>query len=71
MIIEVNAENLAHLLARKKVEKKYESLGFSPYKENYEEYVGLLFTEDAQKDFEIHYNNFYNTIMSRKRKAIK
>ena len=65
MKIEVNAESLAHLLARKKVEKKYKSLGYSPYKENYEEYVGMLFTEEAEKDFEKHYKYFYETIMSK------
>ena len=65
MIIEVNPENLAHLLARKKIENKYKKLGFSPYREIYEEFVGSIFTEQAEKEFEKQYEYFYNLIVSK------
>ena len=63
--IRVHAEQLAALLSRRKVEKKYEDLGFSPYEETYEEYIGARFTDDAQKDYDRHYQYFFELILSK------
>jgi len=64
MKVEVNAEFLAMILARNKVEKKYKSLGFSPYRQILTEFVGEVFTDEAKKDFEKHYNYFFETIIN-------
>ena len=63
MTVEVNADLLAMLLARNKVEKKYKAMGFTPYKQITSEFVGEVFVEDAQKDFEKHYNYFFSIIV--------
>jgi|TARA_R100000084_G_scaffold57599_1_gene24395 hypothetical protein len=63
--IKVHAEQLAALLSRRKVEKKYEDLGWSAYEETYEEYIGAKFTEDAQKDYDRHYQYFLELILSK------
>ena len=65
MIIKVNADSLAMLLAQRKVEKKWEAIGFSPYINNYEEYVGKSYTEDAEKDYDKHYKYFLEIILSK------
>jgi hypothetical protein len=58
----VNIEALAVILALNKVEQKYKKGNYSPYRENYEEYVGIKFTKDAQKLFDKEYEYFYNTL---------
>tara|TARA_R100001443_G_scaffold40029_1_gene53414 strand:+ start:5412 stop:5624 length:213 start_codon:yes stop_codon:yes gene_type:complete len=58
----VNIESLAFILALNKVEQKYKKANYSPYKENYEEYVGMKLTKDAQKLFDKEYEYFYNTL---------
>lgn len=63
--IKVHAEQLAALLAQRKVEKKWEALGFSPYEDNYEEYVGSTYTDEAQKDYDKHYLYFFELILSK------
>tara|TARA_R110000744_G_scaffold18226_2_gene49107 strand:- start:190 stop:408 length:219 start_codon:yes stop_codon:yes gene_type:complete len=65
MKIEINPESVAMLLAQKKVEKKYESLGFSPYESTYEEMIGLRYTEDAEKDYDKHYKYFLEILLSK------
>ena len=65
MRIEVNPESLAMLLAQRKVEKKYENLGFSPYINNYDEYVGKRYTEAAEKDYDKHYKYFLEIVLSK------
>ena len=63
--IKVHAEQLAALLSRRKVEKKHQDLGWSPYEETYEEYVGAKFTDEAQKDYDKHYKYFFELILSK------
>tara|TARA_R100000808_G_scaffold24739_1_gene57959 strand:- start:964 stop:1197 length:234 start_codon:yes stop_codon:yes gene_type:complete len=64
--IEIHAEQLAAILAQKKVEKKWEALGWSPYIETIDQYVGCRYTEEAEKDYEKHYSYFLETILSKK-----
>ena len=64
--IKVHAEQLAALLAQRKIEKKWESLGWSPYIENIDQYVGAKYTEAAEKDYEKHYEYFLEIIISKK-----
>tara|TARA_R100001163_G_C5037830_1_gene176660 strand:- start:815 stop:1063 length:249 start_codon:yes stop_codon:yes gene_type:complete len=63
--IKIHAEQLAGKLAQKKIEKKYESMGFSPYEETYDNYVGAKYTEDAEKDYNKHYDYFLEIILSK------
>tara|TARA_R100001443_G_scaffold93251_1_gene99818 strand:+ start:157 stop:408 length:252 start_codon:yes stop_codon:yes gene_type:complete len=63
--IKIHAEQLAALLAQRKVEKKWEALGFSPYEETYQEYVGATYTEEAEKDYKKHYKYFLELILSK------
>ena len=63
--IKVHAEQLAAKLAQRKVEKKWEAIGFSPYKETYENYIGASYTEEAEKDYEKHYAYFMEVILSK------
>ena len=65
MKIEINPESLAMLLAQKKVEKKYEALGFSPYEEHVEEFIGLTYKDHAEKDYDKHYEYFLYVILSK------
>lgn len=65
MKIEINPESVAMLLAQKKVEKKYESLGFSPYESTYEEMIGLRYTPHAEKDYDKHYKYFLEILLSK------
>ena len=44
MIIEINADHAAMLLAHKKIEKKYKAMGFTPYKQIHTEFVGETLT---------------------------
>jgi len=63
--IKIHAEQLAAKLAQKKVEKKYEAMGFSPYIENIDNYIGNRYTEDAETDYEKHYEYFMEVILSK------
>tara|TARA_Y100001963_G_scaffold149764_1_gene229763 strand:+ start:128 stop:364 length:237 start_codon:yes stop_codon:yes gene_type:complete len=63
--IKIHAEQLAGKLAQKKIEKKYEAIGFSPYEETYDNYVGARYTEDAEKDYKKHYAYFMEVILSK------
>jgi len=63
--IKVHAEQLAAVLAQRKVEKKWEALGWSPYIETYTNYVGARYTEEAEKDYEKHYAYFMEIILSK------
>ena len=60
--IKVHAEQLAAKLAQRKVEKKWESFGWSPY---VEVAFGCKYTEDAEKDYEKHYAYFMEIILSK------
>tara|TARA_R100000234_G_C4986437_1_gene173464 strand:+ start:160 stop:408 length:249 start_codon:yes stop_codon:yes gene_type:complete len=64
--IKIHAEQLAAKLAQKKVEKKWEALGWSPYIENIDNYVGNRYTENAEKDYEKHFAYFMDIILSKK-----
>ena len=57
--IRVHAEQLAAKLAQRKVEKKWEALGWSPYIEGA---FGFQYTEDAEADYEKHYHYFIGVI---------
>ena len=63
MKITVNSTTLAMVLAHKKIEKKYKDLGFSPYEEVYDNYVGRRLTPDAKKDYNKHYSYFLKEIL--------
>ncbi len=63
--IKIHAEQLAAKLAQKKVEKKWEALGWSPYIDNIEQYVGCSYTKEAEKDYEKHYEYFMEIILSK------
>lgn len=63
--IKIHAEQVAALLAQKKVEKKWEALGWSPYIESIDQYVGCRYTEEAEKDYEKHYKYFMEIILSK------
>ena len=60
--IRVHAEQLAAKLAQRKIEKKWEALGFSPYEETYQEYIGAKYTEEAEADYQQHYHYFLDVI---------
>ena len=62
MIKKINIKDLAYLLARKKVEKKFKKSGQTPYKHCIEEYVGQSFTKEAQKIFDKEYADYLETI---------
>ena len=57
--VRVHAEKLAAKLAQTKVEKKWEALGWSPYIETT---FGLKYTENAEVDYEKHYDYFLKVI---------
>lgn len=63
--ITIHAEQLAAKLAQRKVEKKWEALGWSPYIDNIEQYVGCKYTEEAEKDYKKHYEYFLEIIISK------
>tara|TARA_R100000458_G_scaffold12098_1_gene9901 strand:- start:1026 stop:1283 length:258 start_codon:yes stop_codon:yes gene_type:complete len=63
--IKVHAEQLAAKLAQRKIEKKWEAIGFSPYEETYQEYIGATYTEEAQLDYDKHYDYFMEIILSK------
>ena len=69
--IKVHAEQLAALLAQRKIEKKWKALGWSPYVENYENYIGNRYTEEAEADYEKHYTYFLDIILSKSLTKIK
>tara|TARA_R100000664_G_C2756680_1_gene144639 strand:+ start:351 stop:554 length:204 start_codon:yes stop_codon:yes gene_type:complete len=58
----IDIKELAYILARNKIEKKYKKNGYSPYISVYEEYVGYKLTRDAQKLFDKEYAYFYKTL---------
>tara|TARA_R100000700_G_C3068023_1_gene79585 strand:- start:226 stop:465 length:240 start_codon:yes stop_codon:yes gene_type:complete len=60
--INIHAEQLAAKLAQKKVEKKWKALGWSPYVEGA---FGCQYTENAEKDYEKHYNYFLEIVLSK------
>jgi len=66
--IEVHAEQLAAKLAQRKVEKKWEALGWSPYIEGA---FGYQYTENAEADYEKHYAYFMEVILSKSLTKIK
>ena len=70
MKVEIDATVLAMMLAHRKIEKKYNSLGWSPWEEVHEEYVGRKLTDEAKKDYDKHYKYFFDIIMS-KSKPVK
>ena len=57
--VRVHAEQLAAKLAQRKVQKKWEALGWSPYIEGA---FGFQYTEDAEADYEKHYDYFLKVI---------
>ena len=57
--VRVHAEQLAAKLAQKKIEKKWESLGWSPYVDTT---FGCKYTENAEADYEKHYDYFLKVI---------
>ena len=61
--IKIHAEQLAAKLAQKKVEKKWEALGWSPYIEGA---FGYRYTENAEKDYEKHFAYFMEVILSKR-----
>ena len=63
--IKVHAEQLAAKLAQRKIEKKWKAIGFSPYEETYDNYVGAKYTEEAEKDYEKHYAYFLEIVLSK------
>ena len=63
--IKVHAEQLAAKLAQRKIEKKWKAIGFSPYEETYDNYVGAKYTEEAEKDYEKHFAYFMEIILSK------
>ena len=66
--IEIYAESLAGILAQKKVEKKWDALGWSPYVEGP---FGYQYTENAEVDYEKHYAYFMEIILSKSLTKIK
>ena len=64
MVVEISADLLAMRLTHKKIEKKYKALGWSPWEEVYDNYVGRKLTEEAQIDYKKHYEYFFNEIIS-------
>ena len=69
--IKIHAEQVAALLAQKKVEKKWEALGWSPYIETIDQYVGCKYTEEAENDYEKHYAYFLEIILSKQLNTLK
>jgi len=63
--ITVHIEQLAAKLAQRKVEKKWETLGWSPYIESTANYIGCTYTEEAEQDYEKHYAYFFEIILSK------
>ena len=63
--IKIHAEQVAALLAQRKVEKKWEALGWSPYIESIDNYIGNRYTEEAEKDYNKHYEYFLELIISK------
>tara|TARA_R100000458_G_C8180837_1_gene177944 strand:+ start:172 stop:408 length:237 start_codon:yes stop_codon:yes gene_type:complete len=68
MKVVIDPQTVAMILAHKKIEKKYESLGFSPYEEVYENYIGRRLTKDAKIDYDKHYEYFLDILLSRGKK---
>ena len=60
--IRVHAEQLAAKLGQRNIEKKSKALGFSPYAETYQEYIGAKYTEEAEADYQKHYHYFLDVI---------
>ena len=65
MKVELDPTTLAMILAHKKIEKKYKAMGFSPWEDIYDNYIGRRLTSDAKKDYDKHYKYFFDIIMSR------
>jgi hypothetical protein len=63
--IKIHAEQVAALLAQRKVEKKWKALGWSPYIESIDNYIGNRYTEEAEKDYNKHYEYFLELIISK------
>ena len=55
MQVTLDANTLAMVLTHRKIEKKYESLGKSPYKQRNEEFVGEILTDKAKEDYDKHF----------------
>jgi len=68
MKVEIDPTVIAMMLAHRKIEKKYKALGWSPWEEVFEEYVGRKLTSEAKKDYDKHYKYFFDIIMSRGKK---
>jgi len=65
MKVILNPDTLAMVLAHKKIEKKYEDIGLSPWEDVYEHYVGRRLTPEAKLDYEKHYKYFLDIIISK------
>jgi len=65
MKVVLDPNTLAMVLAHKKIEKKYKAMGFSPWEEVYDHYVGRRLTPDAKKDYEKHFKYFLDIILSK------
>ena len=61
--IKIHAEQLAAKLAQRKVEKKWDSIGFTPY---IEVAFGCKYTPEAEKDYNKHYAYFLEIILSKR-----
>lgn len=70
MKVELDPQTLAMMLAHKKIEKKYEAMGFSPWEEVYDNYVGRRLTPEAKEDYDKHFKYFFDIIVS-KSKPVK
>tara|TARA_Y100000592_G_scaffold25824_1_gene40731 strand:+ start:2440 stop:2643 length:204 start_codon:yes stop_codon:yes gene_type:complete len=63
MRINIDADYLAMTLAQKKLERKYEKLGETPYEEVYEEYVAVKYTQKALVDYQEFYDYYLKQIL--------
>ena len=61
MTLKINAVKLARRLAHKKLQDNWNELE-DMYVENYDEYVGLKYSEEAQKRFDRNYKIYSHII---------
>ena len=62
MTLKINAVKLARRLAHKKLQDNWNELE-DMYVENYDEYVGLKYSKEAQKRFDINYKIFLHSFI--------
>tara|TARA_R100000742_G_C4261844_1_gene79644 strand:- start:776 stop:979 length:204 start_codon:yes stop_codon:yes gene_type:complete len=65
MNVKINIVELASKLAHRKLKENWNEVE-DIYQEHYEEYVGLRYTDEAQKKFDMYYNMFWDLINSSK-----